>query len=172
MGLHSPKLFAEIEKQSAWLINEGNPQDAANTAWACATLGVQSLKLFAEIEKQSAWLIKEGNPQDAANTAWACTTLGVQSPKLFAEIKKTVRIRSFTPIASIEDEDEDEDEDESVLIAPNDKDALHEESSDLSTLTVVVLKEKLRKAGLPVSGRKAELVERLINERRHEPYVV
>ena len=32
---------------------------------------------------------------------------------------------------------------------------------DLSTCTVVQLKEKLRDAGLPVSGRKAELVERL-----------
>ena len=32
---------------------------------------------------------------------------------------------------------------------------------DLSTCTVVQLKEKLREAGLPVSGRKAELIERL-----------
>ena len=32
---------------------------------------------------------------------------------------------------------------------------------DLSMLTVVQLKDKLRTAGLPVSGRKAELIERL-----------
>ena len=32
---------------------------------------------------------------------------------------------------------------------------------NLSACTVVQLKEKLREAGLPVSGRKAELVERL-----------
>ena len=32
---------------------------------------------------------------------------------------------------------------------------------DLSKFTVVQLKEKLRAAGLPVSGRKAELIERL-----------
>lgn len=32
---------------------------------------------------------------------------------------------------------------------------------DLSSCTVVQLKEKLRAAGLPVSGRKAELIERL-----------
>ena len=31
----------------------------------------------------------------------------------------------------------------------------------LSKLTVVQLKEKLREAGMPVSGRKAELIERL-----------
>ena len=36
-----------------------------------------------------------------------------------------------------------------------------EESDDLSSLTVVQLKEKLREAGLKVSGKKTELVERL-----------
>ena len=36
-------------------------------------------------------------------------------------------------------------------------------SEDLSAFTVVQLKEKLRTAGLPVSGRKAELIERLSN---------
>lgn len=34
-------------------------------------------------------------------------------------------------------------------------------TSDLSAFTVVQLKEKLRAAGLPVSGRKAELIARL-----------
>jgi hypothetical protein len=58
---------------------------------------------------------------------------------------------STTTIASVE-------ADESVLV-PKDK------SSQFSTLTVVVLKEKLRKAGLPVSGKnKAELIERLMNQ--------
>jgi len=33
--------------------------------------------------------------------------------------------------------------------------------SDLATLTVVQLKDRLREAGLPVSGKKAELIERL-----------
>jgi len=33
---------------------------------------------------------------------------------------------------------------------------------DLSKLTVVQLKERLRAASLPVSGRKAELIERLL----------
>jgi len=35
------------------------------------------------------------------------------------------------------------------------------ESVDLATLTVVQLKDRLREAGLPVSGKKAELIERL-----------
>jgi len=35
------------------------------------------------------------------------------------------------------------------------------EEVDLSEFTVVELKAKLREAGLPVSGKKAELIERL-----------
>lgn len=37
------------------------------------------------------------------------------------------------------------------------------DTSSLSRLTVVVLKDKLRQCGLPVSGKKAQLVERLAN---------
>jgi len=37
----------------------------------------------------------------------------------------------------------------------------NEASDDLATLTVVALKDKLREAGLPVSGKKAELIDRL-----------
>ena len=33
----------------------------------------------------------------------------------------------------------------------------------LSSMTVPELKEKLRESSLPVSGRKSELIERLIN---------
>jgi hypothetical protein len=62
---------------------------------------------------------------------------------------------STTTIASVDDES---------VLAPKQEDAL-DESSHLSTLTVVVLKEKLRKAGLPVSGKnKAELIGRLMNQ--------
>ena len=34
---------------------------------------------------------------------------------------------------------------------------------ELSELTVPLLKQRLRDAGLPVAGRKAELIERLVN---------
>jgi len=57
-----------------------------------------------------------------------------------------------------EDGDEEEVEDEGESIAEDS--SLTEE--ELSKLTVVTLKEKLRDAGLPVSGRKAELVARLL----------
>jgi hypothetical protein len=77
------------------------------------------------------------------------------------EQDEVVRPDSSTPTTTIASA---EDEDESAL-APkdNDSDSL-DESSHLITLTVVVLKEKLRKAGLPVSGKKSELIERLLNQ--------
>jgi hypothetical protein len=84
-----PSFMGILEDRSQWLVKEGNLQDVANTAWACATLGFPSPGLFDEIENQSSWLIvKEGRPQAVANIAWACATLGIQSPKLFSEIEK------------------------------------------------------------------------------------
>jgi hypothetical protein len=43
----------------------------------------------------------------------------------------------------------------------------HETESNLKTLTVAHLKEKLRSAGLPVSGNKADLVERLLETSKY-----
>lgn len=40
---------------------------------------------------------------------------------------------------------------------------------DLSKLTVVLLKERLKAAGLATSGRKAELVERLVRNPKIPP---
>ena len=71
---------------AANFVEEGNPQDVANVALACAKLGVEAPLLFVEIELQSKWLVREGNTQDVANTAWACATLGFEAPELFAEI--------------------------------------------------------------------------------------
>ena len=88
LGYEAPKLFAEIESRSTWLVENGTPQAVANTAWAFATLGCEAPKLFAEIERQSEWLVKEGKPQAVANTAWACATLGYEAPNLFAEIDR------------------------------------------------------------------------------------
>ena len=88
LGFAAPQLFAEIERQSIWLIEEGDPQGVANMAWAFATLGFEAPNLFAEIEKRSKWLVEEGDPQAVANTAWACATLGFEALSLFAEIEK------------------------------------------------------------------------------------
>ena len=55
----------------------------------------------------------------------------------------------------LSDSDEADDLDEAM------ENALAEENVDLTGLTVMELKEKLRNLGLPVSGNKMELVERL-----------
>lgn len=57
----------------------------------------------------------------------------------------------------VEDEGDDFDE---VL---SEEVTILDDSNDLEKLTVPELKERLREAGLPVSGRKAELIERLTN---------
>ena len=88
LGFAAPQLFAEIDRQSKWLVKEGGPQEVANTAWACAKLGFEALSLFAEIERHSNWLVNNGDPQTVANTAWACATLGFAAPSLFAEIER------------------------------------------------------------------------------------
>ena len=83
----SPNLFAEIERRSKWLLEEGVPQTVSSMAWSCAALGVEAPKLFFEIELRSGWLVQEGMPQAVANTAWACATLGFEAPNLLAEIE-------------------------------------------------------------------------------------
>jgi len=66
-----------------------------------------------------------------------------------------------TPNETVSDEidEEEEDAEEEEAAAPESA-VLSEE--DLEKLTVPVLKEKLKSAGLPVSGKKAELIERLL----------
>lgn len=59
----------------------------------------------------------------------------------------------------------EKEDDASVEVASEDEDAsssLTEE--ELSKFTIPVLKEKLRDAGLPVSGKKAELIARLLTQ--------
>jgi hypothetical protein len=51
-------------------------------------------------------------------------------------------------------------QDDETVLAPKEKYAL-DESSHLSTLTIVVLKEKLRKAGLPVRAEELRPCHRL-----------
>jgi hypothetical protein len=83
LGVQSPKLFSEIDRQASWLVEERTPQAVANTAWSCATLGFQSPKLFSEIDRRASWLVEEGKPQEVASTALAFATLGMQPPHFF-----------------------------------------------------------------------------------------
>jgi len=80
-------------------------------------------------------------------------------------------------VFSEDEEEEDEDEEDDYFVSEDDdevelveeeeiseivaEDGEPAEEVDLSEFTVVELKAKLREAGLPVSGKKAELIERL-----------
>lgn len=63
----------------------------------------------------------------------------------------------------VEDDDHDvvEDDDDYTVEPSSDEISEESDASDLSKLTVVQLKDRLREAGLPVSGKKSELIERL-----------
>ena len=50
---------------AAQFVEEGDPQDIANVAWACAELGFESPSLFAEIDRQSNGSWRNGMPQDS-----------------------------------------------------------------------------------------------------------
>ena len=57
----------------------------------------------------------------------------------------------------------DNDADTDTTTATESDILIQENRAILSSLTVVILKERLRGAGLPVSGPKAELVDRLLS---------
>ena len=83
------------------------------------------------------------------------------------------------PESTIVTEDDDDEEDaeeviesaivteeaeiESILDTAADESPPVLSKEELSSLTVLQLKEKLRASGLRVSGKKAELIERLLN---------
>ena len=65
-----------------------------------------------------------------------------------------------------EDDEEEEDEEEEEDKEEEEEDEEEEESTgaevdNLESLTVIELKEELRKMDLPLSGRKAELIKRI-----------
>jgi hypothetical protein len=68
------------------IIRKGEPQHVANTAWACAKLGVECPALFKAINDNASYLVEQGSPQAVANTARACAKLGVECPALFKAI--------------------------------------------------------------------------------------
>ena len=82
-------VFAEIDNNAKWLIEQGTPQAVANTALSCAKLGFDAPNLFAEIDCHAEWL---AFLPAVANTAWSCATLGFNAPNLFAEIDNNARL--------------------------------------------------------------------------------
>ena len=77
-----------ILQDAVVIVECGNPQNIANTAWAVATMRIETPQLFDAIDKDPACVIADGTAQTIANTAWAFATLGIECPNLFKAIDK------------------------------------------------------------------------------------
>jgi hypothetical protein len=74
LGKDAMNILHKCDKNAKWLVKEGILHHAANSAWACATLGVELPVLFAQLNKNAKWLLEEGIPQHVGNSVWACAT--------------------------------------------------------------------------------------------------
>ena len=68
-------LVAALATAAERRLSDFNPQNAANTAWAFATVNYRDEKLFAALARAAERRLSEFNPQDLANTAWAFATV-------------------------------------------------------------------------------------------------
>jgi hypothetical protein len=75
-----------VDNNSKWLLETGNPQAIANTAWAFAALNTPAHSLFKRIGERASVLVDQCDPQAIANIAWAFATLNIPSPSLFKKI--------------------------------------------------------------------------------------
>ena len=62
-------LVAALARAAERRISDFNPQNAANTAWAFATVKYRDDKLFAALARAEERRLSEFNPQEGANTA-------------------------------------------------------------------------------------------------------
>ena len=58
-------------------MKNGTPQNVANTAWACATLGYEAPFLFDQLDRHLDRLLEKWNSQNIANTCYAIAILGL-----------------------------------------------------------------------------------------------
>jgi very-short-patch-repair endonuclease len=85
-------LFKKIEERASFLVENGKPQEIANTAWAFATLNVPAPALFKKIDARASFLVENGIPRNIAITAWAFAALKTPAPALFKEIEERASV--------------------------------------------------------------------------------
>lgn len=100
----------------------------------------------AQASQRSAF-VRENKSVDLVEDDSSTSEVDAAFSEIFDDSPIEIDEPSFSPVVE-----------ESAQAAPQEQ----ESESQLMTLTIPVLKEKLRDAGLPVSGKKAELVERLL----------
>jgi hypothetical protein len=80
-----------------------NSQDASNSLWACATLGVSDASIVRPLVEAAARLAlsRDSKPQNAANCLWACATLGVSDASVLRPLAEATARLALSP--SLED---------------------------------------------------------------------
>ena len=68
-------LVAALVRAAERRLTTFNPQNVANTAWACATVNYRDEKLFAALARAAERRLSNFDPQNVANTAWAFATV-------------------------------------------------------------------------------------------------
>ena len=148
----SPDLFNKVTDHIVSLDNlDGyNEQNISNLAWAYHKAGIIHQDLNNKLKDAADSRKEEFNSRNLNNLYhWTSEEVGVQNQ---------------------EDDEQNGDQNDSLAVVDDDNDMDVEEEDednastipeDLSLLTVVQLKDRLRDLGLRVSGRKQELIDRL-----------
>jgi len=182
-----PDLFYKVGEHIVSLdhLNDFIPQNLANIVYAYAKAGVSHHDLFNKVADHIVSLdnLDGYNEQSILNLGWAYNKAGIirqdlndkliglaTDRKFSAERLETLnRWASEQSIENLEGNEHNgggsvvalEDDGHNVDIEEEGVEDNASVSEDLSLLTVVQLKERLRKLGLRVSGRKQELIDRL-----------
>jgi len=183
-----PDLFNKVADHIVSLdhLNDFAPQNLSNIVWAYAKAQEPHPNLFNKVADHIVSLdnLDDHNEQNISNLVWSYHKAGAIRQDLNDRLIGVAMDRKFSTkrldtlnhwaseeegIQNIEDDDnsgdsiavDDDNEnniEDEVLVEEEDTASIPE---DLSLLTVVQLKDRLRNLGLPVSGRKHELISRL-----------
>jgi len=82
MGLVYPRLFAEIDRRSIWIVAEASPDELASIAWSFARTQQPAPKLLPALEDQATWLVQGASPLATSKILWACAKLRAPASNL------------------------------------------------------------------------------------------
>jgi len=92
-GLTEKALMKALAKSIMRRLNDCNPQELANAAWAFAKSGFLDAQLFMGFATTAKGLADNFNAQELANTLWAFATAGHADEKLFMTLARAVEWR-------------------------------------------------------------------------------
>ena len=183
-----PDLFNKVADHIVTLnhLNNFQPQNLSSILYAYASARISHPELFNKVADHVVTFpnLDGYNEQETSNLVWAYHKAGVIRQDLNDKLISVAIDRKFgtkrletlkrwaseeEDIQNQEDDEQAEDENGGVVAVEDENNENNVEgedndasvSEDLSLLTVVQLKDRLRHLGLPVSGRKHELISRL-----------